>query len=138
MELIKIDGLYKSYGNKVKTVDVLKGIDLSVLKGEMIAGVGASRVGKSTLLHLMGALDRPTKGDIFYKGERIFGQTDKRLAMFRNKNIGFVFQFHHLLPEVTVLGNVMMPAFIGGRDRVMARAMAEALLCNVGMGERLN
>ena len=133
MELIKIDGLYKSYGNKVKTVDVLKGIDLSVLKGEMIAVVGASGVGKSTLLHLMGALDRPTKGDIFYKGERVFGQTDKRLAMFRNKNIGFVFQFHHLLPEFTALENVMMPAFIGGRDRVMARAMAEELLCNVGL-----
>ena len=138
MELIKIAGLYKSYSNKLKTVDVLKGIDLSVLKGEMIAVVGASGVGKSTLLHLMGALDRPTKGDIFYKGERIFGQTDKRLAMFRNKNIGFVFQFHHLLPEFTALENVMMPAFIGGRDRGMARAMAEGLLCNVGLGERLN
>jgi len=138
MELIKIDGLYKSYGNKAKTIDVLKGIDLSISRGEMVAVVGASGVGKSTLLHLMGALDRPTKGDIFYKGERVFGQTDKRLAMFRNKNIGFVFQFHHLLPEFTALENVMMPAFIGGRDRVMARAMAEELLCNVGLGERLN
>lgn len=138
MELIKIDGLYKSYGNKVKTVDVLKGIDLSVLKGEMIAVVGASGVGKSTLLHLMGVLDRPTKGDVFYKGEKIFGQTDKKLAVFRNKNIGFVFQFHHLLPEFTALENVMMPLLIGGGDRVSAGKMAEELLFEVGLQERLH
>ena len=138
MELIKIDGLYKSYGNKVKTVDVLKGIDLSVFKGEMIAVVGASGVGKSTLLHLMGVLDRPTKGDVFYKGENIFGQTDKKLAVFRNKNIGFVFQFHHLLPEFTALENVMMPVLIGGEDRVLAGKMAEELLFDVGLQERLH
>ncbi|MBI5048318.1 MAG: ABC transporter ATP-binding protein [Deltaproteobacteria bacterium] len=138
MELIKIAGLYKSYSNKLKTVEVLKGIDLSVLKGEMVAVVGASGVGKSTLLHLMGALDRPTQGDVFYKGERVFGQTDKKLAVFRNKNIGFVFQFHHLLPEFTALENVMMPLLIGGEDMALAGKMAEKLLCDVGLQERLN
>jgi len=138
MELIRLEGLYKSYSNKLKTVDVLKGIDLSVLKGEMIAVVGASGVGKSTLLHLMGVLDRPTKGDVLYKGEKIFGQTDKRLAVFRNKNIGFVFQFHHLLPEFTALENVMMPVLIGGGDRISAGKMAEELLFEVGLQERLH
>ncbi|MBI5327075.1 MAG: ABC transporter ATP-binding protein [Deltaproteobacteria bacterium] len=138
MELIRAEGLYKSYGNKVKTVDVLKGIDLSVAQGEMIAVVGASGVGKSTLLHLIGALDRPTKGGVFYKGENIFGQTDKKLAVFRNKNIGFVFQFHHLLPEFTALENVMMPRLIGGEDMALAGKMAEGLLCDVGLKERLN
>ena len=136
LELIKVVGLYKSYGNKTKTVEVLKGIDLSVSKGEMMAVVGASGVGKSTLLHIMGALDRPTKGDVFYKGEKNFGQTDKRLAIFRNKNIGFVFQFHHLLPEFTALENVMMPVLIGGGDRNSARKMAEGLLADVGLKER--
>jgi lipoprotein-releasing system ATP-binding protein len=138
MELIRIDGLYKSYGNKLKTVEVLKGIDLSVSEGEMAAVVGASGVGKSTLLHLIGALDRPTKGDIFYKGENVFSQTDKKLAVFRNKNIGFVFQFHHLLPEFTALENVMMPLLIGGADMSLAGQMAEELLCDVGLQERLN
>lgn len=138
MELIKITGLYKSYGNKTKTVEVLKGIDLSVSKGETMAVVGASGVGKSTLLHIMGALDRPTKGDVFYRGEKIFGHTDKKLAVFRNKNIGFVFQFHHLLPEFTALENVMMPVLVGGGDRASAGSMAERLLSDVGLGHRLN
>src|SRR3989338_59969 len=102
----------------------------------MTAVVGASGVGKSTLLHIMGALDRPTKGDVFYKDEKNFCQTDKRLAIFRNKNIGFVFQFDHLLPEFTALENVMMPVLIGGGDRNSARKMAEGLLSDVGLKER--
>lgn len=138
MELIKIDGLYKSYGEDKKTVEVLKGINLLVSKGETLAVVGASGVGKSTLLHIMGALDRPTKGNLFYKGERIFGHTDKKLAAFRNKNIGFVFQFHHLLPEFTALENVMMPVLVGGGDKGSAEGMAFRLLSDVGLGHRLN
>jgi lipoprotein-releasing system ATP-binding protein len=138
LELIKVAGLHKSYGNKAKTVEVLKGIDLSVSKGEMAAVIGVSGVGKSTLLHIIGALDRPTKGDVFCKGERIFAQTDKRLAIFRNKNIGFIFQFHHLLSEFTALENVMMPVLIGGGDRKSAREMAEDLLSDVGLKERLS
>lgn len=138
MELIKIEGLYKSYGNKAKTVEVLKGIDLQVLKGDIAAVVGASGVGKSTLLHLMGALDRPTRGSVLYRGERVFEQADKKLAMFRNRNIGFVFQFHHLLPEFTAVENVMMPVLIGGGDKNAARKSAEALLADVGLMERLH
>ncbi len=137
MERIKVEGLYKSYTNKAKTVEVLKGIDLSLANGEMAAIVGASGVGKSTLLHIMGALDRPTRGDVFYSGEKIFLKTDKRLALFRNTNIGFVFQFHHLLPEFTALENVMMPLMIGGADRTLAGDMAEELLSEVGLGHRL-
>lgn len=138
MELIRIEGIYKSYGNKLKTVEVLKGIDLSILKGEMVAIVGASGVGKSTLLHLMGTLDRPTKGEVFYRGERVFKQTDKKLALFRNKNVGFVFQFHHLLPEFSAVENVMMPLLIGGGDKITARKMAEEMLNDVGLTERLS
>ena len=138
MELIRIEGLYKSYGNKLKKVEVLKGIDLSISKGEMVAIVGASGVGKSTLLHLMGTLDRPTKGDVFYRGERVFKQTDKKVALFRNKNVGFVFQFHHLLPEFTAVENVMMPLLIGGGDKITARKMAEEMLDDVGLTERLS
>lgn len=138
MELIKIDSLYKSYSNKLKTVDVLKGIDLVLAKGEMVAVVGASGVGKSTFLHIIGALDKPTKGDVFYRGDRIFGQTDKKLAVFRNKNIGFVFQFHHLLPEFTALENVMMPLLIAGVNAAPAKKAAEELLVEVGLKERLH
>src|SRR3989337_2493885 len=138
MELIRIEGLYKSYGNKLKKVEVLKGIDLSISKGEMVAIVGASGVGKSTLLHLMGTLDRPTKGDVFYRGERVFKQTDKKLALFRNKNVGFVFQFHHLLPEFTALENVMLPLLIGNGDFNTAKGKAARLLAEVGLEARLN
>ncbi|MBI3399239.1 MAG: ABC transporter ATP-binding protein [Deltaproteobacteria bacterium] len=138
MELIRIEGLYKSYGDKAKRVEALRGIDLQISKGEMVAVVGASGAGKSTLLHLMGTLDKPTKGDVFYKGERIFEQTDKKLALFRNKNIGFVFQFHHLLPEFTAIENVMMPVLIGGGNKIAARKLAERLLSDVGLEQRLN
>ncbi|MBI3753008.1 MAG: ABC transporter ATP-binding protein [Deltaproteobacteria bacterium] len=138
MELIQITGLYKSYGNKTKTVEVLKGIDLSIAKGETVAVVGASGVGKSTFLHLLGALDRPTRGDVFYNDEMVFAQSDKRLAVFRNKNIGFVFQFHHLLPEFTAWENVMMPLLIAGEDRASAGKMAKQLLVKVGLEERLH
>jgi lipoprotein-releasing system ATP-binding protein len=119
-------------------VDVLRGINLSVEKGETIAVVGASGVGKSTLLNILGALDRPTSGEVLYSGEPIFDYDNKRLAAFRNRSIGFVFQFHHLLPEFTALENVMLPALISGMDTAEARAKAEKLLGEVGLSNRLH
>ena len=125
MALISIKDLSKSYGSGDKRVDVLKGINLTVEKGETIAVLGASGVGKSTFLNILGALDRPTGGEVLYNGEAIFNYDNGRLARFRNRSIGFVFQFHHLLPEFTALENVMMPALISGGDRDGARRKAE-------------
>ncbi|GMR05210.1 MAG: ABC transporter ATP-binding protein [Thermodesulfobacteriota bacterium] len=138
MALISIKDLRKSYGSGEKRVDVLKGIDLVVEKGETIAVLGASGVGKSTLLNILGTLDRPTGGEVLYNGEAIFGYDNRRLASFRNRSVGFVFQFHHLLPEFTALENVMMPALISGADRTSARKKAEELLTAVGLGGRMH
>jgi len=137
MEFIRVEGLYKSYGSRGNIVEVLKGIDLSIPRGEIMAIVGASGVGKSTFLHILGALDRPTKGKVFYEGKDIFKEADRWLASFRNKRIGFVFQFHYLLPEFTALENVMMPALIGGMDKREASSLAEGLLREVGLEDRL-
>jgi lipoprotein-releasing system ATP-binding protein len=137
MEFIKIKGLYKSYRSGHKSVDVLKGIDLDINEGETMAMLGASGVGKSTLLNIVGAIDRPTKGEVFYRDESIFELDEKRLASFRNKKIGFVFQFHHLLPEFSALENVMLPALIGGGSYGEVRQRAEGLLRDVGLGPRL-
>ncbi|MBE7414052.1 MAG: ABC transporter ATP-binding protein [Deltaproteobacteria bacterium] len=138
MELIRAAGLRKTYGGSGKTVEVLKGIDLSIAKGETIAVVGASGAGKSTLLNILGALDRPTSGEVSFKGEPVFGYDDSRLAAFRNRHMGFVFQFHHLLPEFTALENVMLPALIGGGGLNAARERATKLLSEVGLGARLD
>ena len=107
--LLRVVDLYKSYYDGLTELPVLKGIDLEVKQAEIVAIVGASGVGKSTLLHLLGGLDRPTEGTIFYEGEDIFALNDQELDRFRNEEIGFVFQFHHLLPEFTALENVAMP-----------------------------
>jgi lipoprotein-releasing system ATP-binding protein len=117
---------------------VLDGIDLDIRKGEMLAIVGASGVGKSTLLHLLGALDRPTSGKVFYGGLDVFGLDNGPLARFRNERVGFVFQFHHLLPEFSALENVMMPALIRRMDREEAARAAERILNDVGLGARLH
>lgn len=138
MELIAVKGLYKSYGHTTKPVEVLNGIDLSVKEGETISIVGASGVGKSTLLNIMGALDKPTRGTVYYRGEAVSGLDEKRLASFRNRSVGFVFQFHHLLPEFTAIENVMLPALIGGRARAEAERDARELLSEVGLAERLD
>ncbi|MBI5886340.1 MAG: ABC transporter ATP-binding protein [Deltaproteobacteria bacterium] len=137
MELITIKDLCKSYGNGGKKIDVLKGINLTVNKGETIAIVGASGAGKSTLLNIMGTLDRPTSGDVRFMNEPVFDYDGKRLAAFRNRTIGFVFQFHHLLPEFTAVENVMLPALISGAPFDAARSRAAALLGEVGLSERL-
>ncbi len=135
--LVQVVGLQKSYGSGSARVEVLRGIDLSVQAGESVALVGASGAGKSTLLHLLGALDRPTAGVVRFGGEDIFRQNDQQLASFRNRSIGFVFQFHHLLPEFTALENAMMPALIKGMKREEAKGIAADLLDAVGLSHRV-
>jgi lipoprotein-releasing system ATP-binding protein len=136
--LIQIQHLFKSFGNGEKRVEVLKGIDLIFFQGEGIAIVGASGVGKTTFLHILGTLDRPTSGKVFYEGKDIFAMNERNLTLFRNREIGFVFQFHHLLPEFDALENTMMPCFIRGLSRREAAFRAEAILTLVGLKERLS
>ena len=138
MELVRVKDLYKSYGRGAERVEVLKGINLVVAPGQTVAVLGASGVGKSTLLNVMGALDRPTSGEVYYRGTPITGLDDRALAAYRNSFVGFVFQFHHLLPEFTALENVMLPALIGGRPFAEARRGAEKLLSEVGLSARLD
>lgn len=135
--LLEVRGVHKSFGSGESRVDVLNGIDLTIAEGETIALVGASGAGKSTLLHIMGTLDEPTSGKVLFKGEDVFQLNDASLASFRNNSIGFVFQFHHLLPEFSALENTMMPALIHGMLRDEARKLAEGLLRDVGLGHRL-
>jgi len=136
--LIQVQHLTKSFGNGSKRVDVLKGIDLHISKGEKAAIVGASGVGKTTLLHILGTLDRPTSGKVFYEKKDIFTLNEKELALFRNRGIGFVFQFHHLLSEFTALENTMMPCLIQGMTKQEASLKAEEILTLVGLKERLS
>jgi lipoprotein-releasing system ATP-binding protein len=137
-ELIRTEGLKKTYGDSMKKVEVLKGIGLTINRGETVAIVGASGVGKSTFLNLLGGLDRPTSGEVYYDGKPVFRHDDRKLAAFRNSTIGFVFQFHHLLPEFTALENVVLPALIGGSGFDEASERAGALLTEVGLKDRLN
>jgi lipoprotein-releasing system ATP-binding protein len=117
-------------------VEVLKGLELEVAAGETVAVVGASGVGKSTLLHIIGTLDRPSAGQVSVGGKEVFALGDEALAAFRNRHIGFVFQFHHLLPEFTALENVMMPALIARWKADRAQAAAAELLREVGLADR--
>lgn len=135
--LLEIRGLCKTYTIGPNRVEVLKGIDLDLQAGTTTALVGASGAGKSTLMHLLGALDRPTSGSVFFHGEDVFKKNDGQLAAFRNRSIGFVFQFHHLLPEFTALENVMMPALIARVPRDKATRDAQTLLNDVGLGQRM-
>ena len=134
--LIRIVDLHKSYYDGDAELRVLQGINLSVYTSELLAIVGASGVGKSTLLHIIGTLDRPTAGSVLYSEDDIFSLPDKALAGFRNKEIGFVFQFHHLLPEFTALENVAMAALITTSNHKTTYKEAEALLDYVGLAER--
>jgi lipoprotein-releasing system ATP-binding protein len=136
--LLEVRELCKSYGGGAQKVDVLKGISLTLGRGETVALLGASGAGKSTLMHIIGALDRPTSGSVVYAGEDIFAKSESQLASFRNSAIGFVFQFHHLLPEFTALENVMLPALINGMRRQEASSLALSLLEEVGLGHRLS
>ncbi len=117
---------------------VLEGIDLDIQKGEMLAIVGASGVGKSTFLHIIGGLDRPTAGKVWYRDLDVFGLNNDRIAQFRNERVGFIFQFHHLLPEFSALENVMMPGLIRRIGREEAAEAASLLLKDVGLGARLH
>jgi lipoprotein-releasing system ATP-binding protein len=136
-EFIQVQQLFKSYGNGAKRVEVLKGADLTFSRGEKAAIVGASGVGKTTLLHILGTLDRPTAGKVLYEGKDIYALNEKDLAFFRNREIGFVFQFHHLLPEFNALENTMMPCLIQGIQKKESASRAEAILTLVGLKERL-
>ncbi|MDP3111145.1 MAG: ABC transporter ATP-binding protein [Thermodesulfovibrionales bacterium] len=150
--MIEVQDLKKSFHPPAGELQVLNGINLSIKAGEMVAIMGASGVGKSTLLHILSALDRPSSGSILYEGTDVFSLDDNALAAFRNTSIGFVFQFHHLLPEFTALENVMMPGLIlrsqspsatrrGGKSEVSSQEIqekAEKLLRELGVYERKN
>jgi lipoprotein-releasing system ATP-binding protein len=136
-ELIQVQQLFKSYGNGGKRVEVLKGVDLTFSQGERAAIVGASGVGKTTLLHILGTLDRPTSGRVFYEGRDIFTLSEEELSSFRNREIGFVFQFHHLLPEFNALENTMLPCLIRGISKKEAALQAQTILTSVGLKDRL-
>ncbi|MBL0154364.1 MAG: ABC transporter ATP-binding protein [Chitinophagaceae bacterium] len=126
--------IFKKFG----TVEVLKGVDIEIQQGEVASIVGPSGSGKSTLLHILGTLDRADEGSVFMLGEEITALSGKKLAAFRNKNIGFVFQFHHLLPEFTALENVCIPGWLAGRKKSEVKAEAEKLLNMVGLSHRLD
>ncbi len=135
--MIALRNLSKEYVDGPRVVRVLSGLDLEIDKGERVAIVGESGVGKSTLLHILGTLDRPTGGEVWFDGENLTRKSDRELAHFRNREVGFIFQFHHLLPDFSALENVMMPALIAGTSTDAARRRATQLLERVGLAERL-
>jgi lipoprotein-releasing system ATP-binding protein len=134
---IEVQGLQKVFKKGGSTIHALRGIDLTVQRGEMIVIVGASGAGKTTLLHILGTLDRPSQGAVLYQGENVFARSEGVLAAWRNREIGFIFQFYNLLPEFNALENTMMPALIQGMHRRQARNQAEELLVEVGLKERM-
>ncbi len=142
-DIISCKGVYKSYKLGDTHLDVLRGVDINIREGEFVTITGASGSGKSTLLHLLGALDKPDKGDIFFREQRVTKFSSSRLNKFRNKDVGFVFQFYHLIEELTVLENVLMPVMAGvsalgwiGKGAKYRRQAAE-LLERLGLSERL-
>ncbi|MGI2210162.1 lipoprotein-releasing ABC transporter ATP-binding protein LolD [Shewanella baltica] len=135
--LLQVQSVSKSYHDGAVTTQVLSNVDLQVFKGEQLAIVGSSGSGKSTLLHIMGTLDEPTAGKVLLLGEDLYQVSSARQAQIRNQDLGFIYQFHHLLPEFTALENVAMPAFIQGKDRKLALADAKALLERVGLEHRM-
>jgi lipoprotein-releasing system ATP-binding protein len=137
LEAADIQKVFPVGKNSKEALRVLKGIDLSVREGEILAISGASGAGKSTLLHILGGLDRPTSGEVRFEGKNIFSMNEKELSAFRNRNVGFVFQFHHLLPEFTALENAAMPAMIEGESFESAKRRSSMLLEEVGLAGRL-
>jgi lipoprotein-releasing system ATP-binding protein len=136
-ELLRAEGVSKVFRSEVGEIEVLRTIDLAISQGERIAILGQSGVGKSTLLHILGTLDRPTAGRVRFRGEDLSERAPEALARFRNESVGFVFQFHHLLPEFDAVENVMMPGLIRGLSFAEMRERATAILREVGLGERL-
>ncbi|MCL5965881.1 MAG: ABC transporter ATP-binding protein [Deltaproteobacteria bacterium] len=134
---VRVDNLRKSFGKRGGNLEVLKGISLALAPGEMVGVVGVSGAGKTTLLQIVGTLDRPTSGTVTYGGRDVTALPAEELAAFRNRTIGFVFQFHHLLPEFDARENVMLPCLIAGRGQPEAGRKAETLLAEVGLSERM-
>lgn len=132
-QMLEAKSIKKSYGS----VDVLRGVDLTIQKAEIVSIVGSSGAGKSTLLHLLGTLDKPDAGEIYLLGQRIDLLKGNALAKFRNNNIGFIFQFHHLLPEFSALENVCIPGWINGKKKKVVEQRAKDLLAQLGLAERL-
>src|SRR5208283_1157488 len=130
-------GLTKTFGNGVQTIELFRDLDLVIRRGERIAVTGSSGAGKSTLLNILGTLEKPTGGKVLYGGEDVLLRGERELANFRNRNIGFVFQFHYLLPEFNALENVMMPGLIAGLPRPEVKSRAEELLDTLGLSARL-
>lgn len=130
--MLKAESLKKSYGS----LQVLKGVDIEIRKGEVVCIVGASGAGKSTLLHILGTLDNPDSGKVEMDGKNVFGQSSRALAEFRNKNLGFVFQFHNLLPEFSAIENVMIPGLIARKDEKKVKQRGTELLEILGLKER--
>jgi len=135
--MVVVENVGKIFAHEERDVEVLRGLDLIIEEGEMLSVVGRSGAGKSTLLHILGTLDLPTSGSIFYDGNDVTSYSSAKLAEFRNSTIGFVFQFHHLLPEFTALENVMMPGLIRGESKGPLRERAGALLEEVGLTHRV-
>lgn len=135
---LQVNDVHKSFVLGNQTIGVLNGINLTLQRGEMLSMIGASGAGKSTFLHILGTLDRPTQGTVLYEGQDVFGLSETELAGFRNRRIGFVFQFHHLLPEFTALENTYLPALMQKRPEREMLEDATALLSEVGLGHRLH
>ena len=136
-DVIRAEGLGKTYAEGSLHTQVFDGLDIAVAKGETVAILGASGAGKSTLLHLLGGLDVPSAGEVYVAGQKMSALSDAARGRLRNKSLGFVYQFHHLLPEFTALENVMMPVLLAGRPTAEAMQRAQTLLENVGLGHRL-
>ena len=136
--MLELTDIYKSYKHNGNTIDVLKGINITINQGDTLAVIGASGVGKSTLLNIMGSLERPTGGQVTFRGRNITDIDESGLCNLRNKEIGFVFQFHHLLPEFNALENTIMPALISRMGMKESKERAEKILKHVGLANRLN
>jgi len=135
--ILQVKGVHKHFGSGERRVDVLRGIDLTLSGQESIAVVGASGVGKTTLLHILGTLERPSAGEVIYEGVNVLTFSETQLAAYRNRSIGFVFQFHHLLSEFTALENVMLPPLIGRMSKRKSRESARYVLEMVGLSHRM-
>ena len=136
--ILSAKNIIKDYREGALVTNVLKGVNFDVRKNELTAIIGSSGSGKSTFLHILGTLDKPTSGEILFKGENLFALSSKKLSFFRNQNLGFVYQFHHLLADFTALENVCMPMLIAGKSINLAKKEALAILDRVGLSHRVN
>ncbi|MBX2993566.1 MAG: ABC transporter ATP-binding protein [Bdellovibrionaceae bacterium] len=134
--ILRAKGIRKSYAQGISELGILKGLDVEIKRGEAVCIVGASGAGKSTLLHILGTLDHPSEGEVFFEDDNLFAKSEEELALFRSAKMGFVFQFHHLLAEFTAVENVMMPCRIAGESKAAAKAKALHLLETLGLRDR--